>query len=457
MLTSERPNRLEGLGPDIFYKISSFAGRIAPVSKKLEDLQNFLVLTTIQNMELFSRYLNINPNTSSLRGVNECLKRLLPENKYNKASNFGINDINRYCKLREEMTAYEDFTVIQLAKILERQIPNIPLNNAEKIRDFLKNPANSEMLNTITELDLSTSNSTFNTKPNFQIIPEEIRCFPNLTKLNLIGNKISDLSPIAELRKLRTLHLSSTNVSDLTALGGLENLTYLNLSENKVSDLTALAVLENLTYLDLSRTSVSDLTALGRLENLTDLNLSQNEISDLSALAGLVKVKTLNLSFNQISDLSALAGLVELKTLSLTENQIFDLAPLAGLVELKTLSLTENQIFDLAPLAGLVGLKTLSLTENQIFDLTPLAGLVSLQALSLAKNQIHDLTPLTNLKKLSYLYLKRNKISDLTPILDLELHTLKIARNYLDPVSDELRKRLYEIFNFNSECLACQY
>jgi Leucine-rich repeat (LRR) protein len=464
------------------------ASKVIIDSKKESKLLGLII-----GSKLFHPYLDPVHILSSLQAINTRLKEVIPKKIYDEIREKcpNIYEIKRYIrfsniingsnktigeKLLKKMD--EDNNLVQFAKILKWQIPNIPLNNAEKIRAFLKNPANLAKLNTITELDLSTSNLIFNTKPNFQIIPPEILYFPNLTHLSFSQSKISDLSPLAGLVKLKSLDLLSTNISDLSPLAVLENLTNLNLSRTSVSDLSPLAVLENLTNLDLSRTSVSDLTALGGLENLTNLDLSQNEISDLKPLAGLVKVKKLNLSKNKISnlsplarlenltnldlsqneipDLKPLAGLASLEKLDLARNKISNLNPLAGLVKLTKLNLSKNEISDLTPLAGLLALNSIFLIENEISDLNPLGGLTNLEELYLSKNKISDLNPLKNLINLSELYLNDNKICDLTPILDLELRRLVIANNYLAPVSKELKERLKKIMHVDTESLIDQ-
>ena len=82
---------------------------------------------------------------------------------------------------------------------------------------------------------------------------EVIRNFPNLVRLDLPFNNISDLSPVQDLPYLTRLTVSHNNLDDeaLNALAGLENLTFLALSSNNLSDVSALASLPNLKRLEL--------------------------------------------------------------------------------------------------------------------------------------------------------------------------------------------------------------
>ncbi|MYE91580.1 hypothetical protein F4X33_21580, partial [Candidatus Poribacteria bacterium] len=167
---------------------------------------------------------------------------------------------------------------------------------------------------------------------------------PNLKRLNLDYNLISDFSPIASLTNLTELRLKGNNISDLSPLSGLTNLTELELDANNISDLSPIASLTNLTELDLSGNNISDLSPLSGLTKLTKLNLSGNSISDLSPIAGLTNLTELFLDRNNISDLSAVSGLNRLIGLDLSDNSISDISALAGLPRLRGLDVRANPL-----------------------------------------------------------------------------------------------------------------
>ena len=62
----------------------------------------------------------------------------------------------------------------------------------------------------------------------------------NLTGLDLAGNNISDISPVAGLTKLISLDLGKNSISDISAVVGLTNLTTLILNNNSISDISSL-------------------------------------------------------------------------------------------------------------------------------------------------------------------------------------------------------------------------
>ena len=243
--------------------------------------------------------------------------------------------------------------------------------------------------------------------------------FPNLKKLNLSDNQISDLSLLAGLVQLKELYLSENQISDLSPLTGLLQLKKLYLSENQISDLSPLTGLLQLKELNLYHNQISDLRPLAELLQLETLYLYENQISDLSPLIGLAQLKKLDLGENQISDLSPLTGLLQLKTLYLSENQISDMGPLSGLLQLKELDVHINRISDLGPLAELSQLIFLDLSGNQISKLGPLAELLQLKTLDVRNNRISELSPLVYLRNLEYLDYHGN-------ILDIQ--TIQTAR-----------------------------
>ncbi|GAI54387.1 unnamed protein product, partial [marine sediment metagenome] len=70
------------------------------------------------------------------------------------------------------------------------------------------------------------------------------------------------------------------DITDFTGLEHCSNLTELNLYGNFMSDISPLASLTNLVWLGLHVNKISDISPLASLTNLTALNLDFNEISD---------------------------------------------------------------------------------------------------------------------------------------------------------------------------------
>ena len=247
-----------------------------------------------------------------------------------------------------------------------------------------------------------------------------------LTRLHIRGrggkDRISDITPLAQLTQLRELSLSGHQISDITPLAQLTQLRELSLSSNEISDISPLARLTELRELNLSFNRISDISPLTQLTELTTLTLGGNQISNITALTQLTNLTLLGLTTNQISDLTPLAQLTKLTFLQLGYNQTRDITPLGQAESLTKLYLDHNQIRDLNPLATLTRLTTLDLANNQISDVTPLAQLSeSLEELDLQDNRIRDVTPLASLIYLEELSLRDNPITDtfwLSALLD---------------------------------------
>ena len=89
-----------------------------------------------------------------------------------------------------------------------------------------------------------------------------------IKNLNLYFTKVSDITPLKELKLLKELNLANTNVTDITPLKELKSLERLILMCTKVSDITPLKELKSLQDLYLANTKVSDITPLKELKSL---------------------------------------------------------------------------------------------------------------------------------------------------------------------------------------------
>ncbi|MCY4403448.1 MAG: leucine-rich repeat domain-containing protein [Candidatus Poribacteria bacterium] len=200
----------------------------------------------------------------------------------------------------------------------------------------------------------------------------------NLTHINLNGNRIADLTPIAGLAKLISLRLYNNDFSSLAPLAGLTSLKSLDISSNEINDITSLKGLTNLVELFVQLNEIQDVAPLNGMTNLNLLYLSENNVEDITALEDLTNLTQLYLQDNSIQDITPLKSLTDLETLYLTNNDIEDVTALEGLTDLKYLHLSYNhRLRDVSPLAGLVNLEILRLFGCPIEDTSPLEGLTA--------------------------------------------------------------------------------
>ena len=154
----------------------------------------------------------------------------------------------------------------------------------------------------------------------------------NLIGLALEDNLISDLSPLSGLIKLERVWLHENLPLDLSPLTGLISLISFNSWGTPIiSDLTPLADLPKIREIDICGGEISDLSPLANATGLKELFFAGNEIWDLSPLKDLTGLTRLNLENNEIADVSPLAELTNLTLLNLQDNEISDFSPLDGL------------------------------------------------------------------------------------------------------------------------------
>ena len=225
-----------------------------------------------------------------------------------------------------------------------------------------------------------------------------------LQELDLSGNAITDLTPLARLTGLERLDLSENAIADLSPLSGLTSLRWLDVGENPyVADLSPLADLTGLTELGLRDIPLGDLSFLSGMEDLQSLELENlSSGMDLSVLAGLTGVTDLRIaagSNSVIADLSFLSGLTDLETCAISGVfQDLALPDLGGLAHLKQLRLSaadaSSGTLDLAGIQNAAGLTDLSVqaysSALSAVALPPLAELSALQNLEI-RGPISDL------------------------------------------------------------------
>ncbi len=214
--------------------------------------------------------------------------------------------------------------------------------------------------------------------------------------LDIRGRALTE-SDLASLTTLEVVD-EEGDQPEVRSLEGLQhcvNLVELNLMGNEVSDLSPISELPRLSSLILLFNDISDLSPLEHLTTLEILGLGDNEITDISPIGGLTKLENLGLGSNMIADISALANLTELRALDLKGNEVSDIDPLGDLVALERLSLSGNTIRDIEALSGLVTLEYLNLSGNQIEDIKPLVdneGIDQGDELNLAFNPLNEVS-----------------------------------------------------------------
>jgi Leucine Rich repeats (2 copies) len=235
---------------------------------------------------------------------------------------------------------------------------------------------------------------------------EGMECFTGLTRFEAASNRITDVSPLAGLKRLTYLTLSGNKLTDISPLAGLTKLQTLTLGSNQLSDISALAELKQLTELTVGsnplltnidviadKTSlqvlqldqdaaITSLQPLANLKALTKLTMRGVTLGDTALLADKVKLTYLDASLTGITTTSFLTNLTAMQTLVLSNNQISDISVLATLDKLNHVDLDSTLVTDISPLAANPGIQkgdTVFVQQMSFADCT--AHLAAAQAL----------------------------------------------------------------------------
>lgn len=207
----------------------------------------------------------------------------------------------KHLNLRSDKITNSGFVeLVNLKKIKNLQIQS---NQIESI-DFLKNTGIEELkIQSRTLSDVHALSS-----------------LPHLTKLSLIGRKISLPPTFTGLENLSVLVLISHNIKDLNFLKGCNHLQELTLVSNQIAseDLNALRETPHLTKLTLMGNSIAEVRPLSYLKNVQNLFLCGTRIVSLEPLKKMEALKDVALELgNSLEDLAPLAELRNLNSLKL--------------------------------------------------------------------------------------------------------------------------------------------
>ena len=196
-----------------------------------------------------------------------------------------------------------------------------------------------------------------------------LRGLKNLELLRLSHNDIIDISPVEGLTNLKHLFLSHNQIKNIDAVKNLTNLESLdfarNIGEERISDISAIANLTKLKLLGLSDTNIPDISVLRNLVNLETFMANDSKIEDISVLKNAKNLKILYLDKNKITDVSVVKDLVELTELYLRNNNISEI-DFSKLTKLSDVNVQGNKISDYSSLEKLTALKYVNLSKQNV-------------------------------------------------------------------------------------------
>lgn len=224
---------------------------------------------------------------------------------------------------------------------------------------------------------------------------DDLKLFKKLSSLNLKNVTLpEDLSVLTEL-PLQQLTLSACGLrsEDLEFLKGMPELSKLDLSKNLITDMQFAKELYNLKSLNVSENKIQSVMPIHDKKNLESLDISKNAVEDVSPLGGLSGLKSLWASDNRISGIGNISYLFALEVLDMSDNMLVDITPLRQMTRIRLLNLSRNRIREIAPLSGFLTTSELILTSNHIEEIKALSNMISLEVLDIRGNPVSDLSP----------------------------------------------------------------
>ena len=182
-----------------------------------------------------------------------------------------------------------------------------------------------------------------------------------------LGQGATDPITEAQAATVTTVDCQTMGITDITGLETMPNLETIWLNNNGgITNLDPIKNLAKVRSLSLNFVNVTDadLPGLVTSPDLIRLGLWRSGLTDISALSTAASLQSLTLRDNQITDVSHLTTLTDLNYLFLEDNEIDDISPLSGLVSLETLQLRGQSL----------GLSSAPLDTSTINPVTDLAG-----------------------------------------------------------------------------------
>ena len=429
---------------------------------KLINFSAIAQLVSLQYLDLF------NTNISDLSPVSNLVQLVFLE--ISNSSVADLNPLNKLDKLKKVAADETNLSPSDAANFA-RSHPNVLLIHHVKDLKSWWNETLSEawkkaLMRANPQLQLDESNG-----PNVDLLTQTLNNsslnldsldieslmpvvrFVSLTELSFSNNqRVSDLTPITELKLIESITAKNTGVQNLSILTGNTLLQKIDVENSPVKDLRGLETLSKLTYLNVDRTFVGqeeipdlllkrpDLLIIYRSNYLfqwwgalteewklvlktkfnlpdslntdklhamtatSDLKLEGVNITMLDPLIAFSNLRKLSVFDAPINSLLSVSQLNKLTSLKLSQIPAVDYSSLSEIVTLTELDLSNTGLKDLAPVTNLVNLKKLNLSGSNITSLKGMESLVNLEELDVATTDLRSLKALEDLvglKKLS--------------------------------------------------------
>ncbi len=218
--------------------------------------------------------------------------------------------------------------------------------------------------------------------------------YPRMIGLDVISDKVTDLSPLAKVTDLMELHLE-VKAADFSPLKGLTGLTGIHADSAQLGpDLSWMSGMTGLEKVVIRSDAALSLKGLPSLPQLEEIVLSA-EIDDLTPLVeAMPALRSIDLKGAVIADLSPLSKLDSLEEVNLYGATVKDFSALAACPKLEKLTYYATKDADYSTLGKLTQVTELDGGLTMLDDIGWLSGLPNLRVFDVFSEYVTDYTPL---------------------------------------------------------------
>ena len=149
---------------------------------------------------------------------------------------------------------------------------------------------------------------------------DDLLKMPNLEEVYVSMQRITDISPLADLHKLEAVDIKNNPVLDISPLGELKFLRRVSLFDTLVTDLSPLVHCPVLLELNAGKLPINSIEEFYGFKSLQHLSLHEMTIDTLTGLDKLTQLKYFEVSGVADGDLSPMLSLPHLKAVILGED-----------------------------------------------------------------------------------------------------------------------------------------
>ncbi len=219
--------------------------------------------------------------------------------------------------------------------------------------------------------------------------------YPQMIGLDVSGENVTDLAPLAKLTHLRQLHVEA-KAADFSPLKGLTELTSIHADSPEMGpDLSWMSGMTKLEEVTIQSEAALSLKGLPSLPGLEEITLSA-QINDLGPLVqAMPALRSVDLKGAVLADLAPLAKLEALEELNLYGATVKDFSPLAACPALEKLTYYATEGADYSTLGKLTQVTELNGGLTKLDNIGWLAGLPNLRVFDVFAEYVTDYSPLS--------------------------------------------------------------